>query len=206
MPDPHSPPGAPTSFPDGALDGPPGPAPPPDGVRIAWALGRLVPPGHAGDADPDGPWPGLREAVVELVELTAATQVLGIHARLSAGVGIGGLPGSRERAGDAAAAFVGRTAAVLRAAGARPADWRPTALRAAGQAVAAGSLAGGRRVERLPRLVAQEIAGALAHQGRAAEDVVPQVACSLGYALGLFVLVEDPCEARVPGPLPAARV
>lgn len=165
---------------------------PPDADHLAAALGLLVP----ARAAPDGgcAWEALRGAVVDLVELTAATHVLGIHARLSAGVGIAGLPGSRRRAREAAAAVVVRHGTVLRACGAAPAEWRPQALRTAAGVTARGTAdlgvrAGARPVEALPRLVAEQLALALAHQGGRPADAVPPVARGLGFALGLFVLV-----------------
>jgi hypothetical protein len=189
MPDPLSPPAAPLRTPA-----------PPSAVLISSALGVLVPrrPGAPEpEDDPPSPWSALRASVVDLVELTAATHVLGIHARLSAGVGLAGLPGSRARARAAAAAVVVRQATVLRAAAADPEDWRPEALLAAADAAARGAQRGARPLEALPRLVAERVAAALAHQGGSPLDAVPDVARGLGYALGLFVLV-DGGDAPVP--------
>ncbi|WP_022930480.1 hypothetical protein [Patulibacter americanus] len=190
MPDPLSPPAALRRAPA-----------PPDAVHLTSALGELLPlvaRARAPDDGPADPWPALRDSVVDLVELTAATHVLGIHARLSVGVGLGGLPGSRVRARTAAAAVVVRHATVLRAAGADPDDWRPEALLAAADATGRGAARGARPLEALPRLVAERVAAALAHQGGRPRDAVPDVARGLGYALGLFVLV-DGADAPVTG-------
>jgi hypothetical protein len=190
MPDPLSPPAPPRR----------GPAPP-GAVHLTSALGELVPLVPLAREPDDGaacPWGTLRASVVDLVELTAATHVLGIHARLAAGVGLAGLPGSRSRVRAATTALVVRHAAVLRAAGVGPDDWRPEALLAAADAVARGAHHGARPLEALPRLVAERVAAALAHQGGAPRDAVPDVARGLGYALGLFVLVGGG-DAPLPG-------
>jgi hypothetical protein len=195
MPDPLSPPAASRRAPA-----------PPCAVRITAALGELVPLAPPARAPDDGaacPWGALRACVVDLVELTAATHVLGIHARLSAGVGLTGLPGSRARARTAATAVVVRHATALRAAGAGADDWRPEALLAAADATARGAHHGARPLEALPRLVAERLAAALAYQGGPPRDAVPDVARGLGYALGLFVLVgggDAPVRSDPDGP------
>lgn len=191
MPDPLSPPAASRRVP--AV---------PSAADITAALGALVPllpvAPEAEDA-PGCPWWTLRAAVVDLVELTAATHVLGIHARLSVDVGLAGLPGSRGRARAAAAAVVVRHAAVLRAAGADPDAWHPDAVLAAADAIARGAHRSARPLEALPRLVAERIAAALAHQGGPPHRAVPDVARGLGYALGLFVLVDAGETLAAPG-------
>lgn len=179
MPDPLSPPAASRRVPAA-----------PSAALITAALGALVSVVPEAEDVPGCPWQTLRAAVVDLVELTAATHVLGIHARLSIDVGLGGLSGSRGRARAAAAAVVVRHAAVLRAAGADLDAWRPDAVLAAADATARGAHRSARPLEALPRLVAERLAAALAHQGGPPHRAVPDVARGLGYALGLFVLVD----------------
>jgi hypothetical protein len=159
-------------------------------ARVRAALGDLVAP-------PDGRPGGQRDrrealgaCVVALVELTAATQILVIHLRLSGELDVSGLAASRGRVHAACATLVRHQVAALRAIAppVDPDDWVDAVVRSAAAALGRWAALPGPRLEAFGRLVARPLAEAVAAPGAQALPLVRSTA----QALALYVLTADP--------------
>lgn len=174
------------------------PAPPapwlPDGDERASALTHAAlaaigsPAGVGARTDAER-WRPLLDAVEQLVEVTAAAHALGIHRRVAVDTGLQGLPSTRGRARSACGAVVRLLAAAHRDLDGAPASrWSNAVARRADEVVDRWSGDLDRAVERIPVLLARELAAALAQRDDEGEGPGAALVGAAGAALALYLL------------------